>query len=53
MLVFLVINNIELEYLQEGLTDIVLQIAASEKNYADLDVPFLFRNYFCRKGQSR
>lgn len=36
MLTFLIINNIELKYTQEELTDIVLQIAASEKGYDDL-----------------
>lgn len=36
MLVFLAINRVELSYSQEELSDIVLQIAADEKDYSDL-----------------
>lgn len=36
MLVFLVLNGVELSYTQEELSDIILQIAAGEKDYADL-----------------
>lgn len=36
MLVFLAINNIELDYTQDELSDIFLQIAASKKGFNDL-----------------
>lgn len=36
MLVFLSVNGIELEYTQQELADIVLKIAAGEKQYGDL-----------------
>ena len=36
MLLFLYFNNVELEYSQEELTDVILDIASSEKDYNDL-----------------
>ena len=36
MLVFLAVNGVELTYTQTELSDIILQVAASEKEYADL-----------------
>ena len=36
MLVFLALNGIELEYTQRELADIILQVAADEKDYPDL-----------------
>ena len=36
MLVMLAINNIELEYTQKELSDIILQVAAGEKGYPEL-----------------
>ena len=36
MLVFLAVNGVELTYTQTELSDIVLQVAASEKEYPDL-----------------
>jgi death-on-curing protein len=36
MLVFLAINGIELEYTQKELYEIILEIAASKKEYEDL-----------------
>jgi death-on-curing protein len=36
MLVFLAVNGVELTYTQTELSDIILQVAASEKEYPDL-----------------
>lgn len=36
MLVFLALNGVELSYTQEELSDMILQVAASEKDYSDL-----------------
>ena len=36
MLVFLAVNGVELTYTQAELSDIILQVAASEKEYPDL-----------------
>ena len=36
MLVFLAVNGLELSYTQQELSDIILQIAAGEKEYDDL-----------------
>lgn len=36
MLVFLAVNGVELTYTQTQLSDIILQVAADEKNYPDL-----------------
>ena len=36
MLVFLAVNGLELTYAQTELSDIILQVAASEKEYPDL-----------------
>lgn len=36
MLVFLAVNGVELTYTQIELSDIILQVAASEKEYSDL-----------------
>lgn len=36
MLVFLAVNGVELSYTQEELSDMILQVAASEKDYSDL-----------------
>ena len=36
MLVFLAVNGVELTYTQTELSDIILQVAASEKEYSDL-----------------
>ena len=36
MLVFLAVNGVELTYTQTQLSDIILQVAASEKEYPDL-----------------
>lgn len=36
MLVFLAVNGLELSYTQQELSDIILQIAAGEKEYEDL-----------------
>lgn len=36
MLVFLALNGVELSYTQEELSDMILQVAASEKGYSDL-----------------
>ena len=36
MLVFLAVNGVELTYTQTQLSDIILQVAADEKDYPDL-----------------
>ena len=36
MLVFLAVNGLELSYTQQELADIILQVAAGEKDYEDL-----------------
>ena len=36
MLLFLYFNNVELEYSQEELSDIILDIASAKKDYNDL-----------------
>ena len=36
MLVFLAVNGLELSYTQQELADIILQVAAGEKEYEDL-----------------
>lgn len=36
MLVFLALNGVELSYTQRELADIILQLAAGEKNYEEL-----------------
>lgn len=36
MLVFLALNNIELDYTQDELTEIILSVAATEKDFTDL-----------------
>ena len=36
MLVFLAVNGLELSYTQQELSDIILQVAAGEKEYDDL-----------------
>lgn len=36
MLVFLALNQIELEYTQKELSDIILEIASGEKEFDDL-----------------
>ena len=41
MLVFLAVNGLELSYTQQELSDIILQVAAGEKEYDDLLVLLL------------
>lgn len=36
MLVFLALNGVELSYTQAELSDVILQVASSEKDYSDL-----------------